>query len=646
MKNRNTEPPVKYIVFDLDKTVIFTSEKTSMETFSKSHILGDSFFFPVQDSLYMLELELDQGKGKHIHMEGGMRYNTTDSVEHMFGCVRPHARDFLRFCFEHFDAVIVWTAGIASYAVAICEALFKGLPKPHVIWSRGHCVLQTSSMTRISKDLIKSGDGIYPYIGRDHPEYDNIADMASVPDKESDIITVNAKPLDFMAKFLSDNAELFDNKEMFRGAKADNFMIVEDNYQSFIIKDTHRAFFIPAYEDPRPNMNSNPDDNKLGTPGYSPFKNNKQRSVFETEQEYHDFIASCSDLPVSVDYINEFITKKFKYIRDKDKQKADTEEAPYSTSALTYPVHPSVDKCLYYRLSFNWLLRDDQTLPRLRDMLKRNPNKSARFLSNAWNKEQSSLHTVKEELVIKEPKCSDISSSIEEIHGDGNLVIVGNNNTIIMRAPKMEVQNNDNDDVPVESLNLDDKIATRIIERTKKSLVFEVRGIDETVATTLKGIMTSRIPTVAIDRVIIFHNTSMVSNERLAQILGLIPLDISPQTQEQYRFSLRVSNQSDEIAVITSADLVCESDLSIRPLYEDIILANLKKGQSISLECTTRISTGAEHAKFSPVSPASYRQTGTNQFIFSVESESTYAAEDIVRTAYRMFSEGENIVSA
>jgi len=423
---------------------------------------------------------------------------------------------------------------------------------------------------------------------------------------------------------------------MFRGAKADNFMIVEDNYQSFIIKDTHRAFFIPAYEDPRPNMNSNPDDNKLGTPGYSPFKNNKQRSVFETEQEYHDFIASCSDLPVSVDYINEFITKKFKYIRDKDKQKADTEEAPYSTSALTYPVHPSVDKCLYYRLSFNWLLRDDQTLPRLRDMLKRNPNKSARFLSNAWNKEQSSLHIVKEEIVIKEPtyEAKDVVPQNNE-----------DDTAIIMRAPKMEVQNNDNDE-PVESLNLDDKIATRIIERTKKSLVFEVRGIDETVATTLKGIMTSRIPTVAIDRVIIFHNTSMVSNERLAQILGLIPLDISPQNQEQYRFSLRVSNQGDEIAVITSADLVCESDLSIRPLYEDIILANLKRGQSISLECTTRISTGAEHAKFSPVSPASYRQTGANQFIFSVESESTYAAEDIVRTAYRIFSEGENLVSA
>lgn len=388
MKETKHSTPVKYIVFDLDKTVIFTFERTSMETFAKSHILGDSFFFPAQDSLYMLELELDQGKGKHVHTLGGMRYNSTDSVEHMFGCVRPHARDFLRFCFQHFDAVIVWTAGIAGYALAICEALFKGLPKPHVIWSRGHCILQTSSMTQISRDLIRDGEDIYPYIGKSHPEYDTIADMASVPDKESDIITVNAKPLEFMAKFLSDNADLFDNKELFKDATADNFMIVEDNYQSFIIKDTHRAFFIPAFEDPRPNVNSNPEENKLGTPGYSPFKNNRQRSVFETEQEYHDFMAACTDLNVEQEYINDYITNKFKYVRDKDKQKPDTDEAPYMTKSLTYSVHPNVDRCLYYRLSFYWLLRNDPTLINLQEMLEKHPGATAKFLSNAWNKIQ------------------------------------------------------------------------------------------------------------------------------------------------------------------------------------------------------------------------------------------------------------------
>jgi hypothetical protein len=388
MKEGKQQTPVKYIVFDLDKTVIFTFERTSMETFAKSHIMGDSFFFPVQESLYLLELELDQGKGKHIHTTGGMRYNSTDSVEHMFGCVRPHARDFLRFCFQHFDAVIVWTAGIAGYALAICEALFKGLPKPHVIWSRGHCILQTSSMTQISKDLVSSGDGIYPYISESHPEYPTIAEMASVPDKESDIITVNAKPLEFMAKFLSNNADLFDNKELFKDATVDNFMIVEDNYQSFIIKDTHRAFFIPAFEDPRPNVNSSPEENKLGTPGYSPFKNSRQRSVFETEQEYHDFMASCTDLGVDQEYINDFITNKLKYVRDKDKQKPDTDEAPYLTKSLTYAVHPNVDRCLYYRLSFYWLLRSDPTLQNLQTLLEKHSGASAKFLSNAWNKVQ------------------------------------------------------------------------------------------------------------------------------------------------------------------------------------------------------------------------------------------------------------------
>lgn len=636
MKENKTTPPVRYIVFDLDKTVIFTFERTSMETFAKSRILGDSFFFPVQDSLYMLELELDQDKGKHIHLEGGMRYNTTDSVEHMFGCVRPHAREFLKFCFQHFDAVIVWTAGIASYAIAICEALFKGMPKPHVIWSRGHCILQTSSMARISKDLIKEGQGIYPYIGREHPEYDNIADMASVPEKESDIITVNAKPLEFMARFLSDNADLFDNKELFKGAKADNFMIVEDNYQSFIIKDTHRAFFIPAYEDPRPNSKSNPDENKLGTPGYSPFKNNKQRSVFETEQEYHDFIAGCLDLPVDADYINEYITERFKYIRDKDKQLPDTDEAPYSTNNLTYPIHKNVDECLHYRLSFNWLLRDDQTLPRLRDMLERNPNKTAKFLSNEWNRLQGEAATNEPEYIPEPIVDTPQIEKIDEVSQETE--------PVILRAPANEEPSVEKKSEPVYLQLDDDKIQTKVLELTDKSLVFEISNIDETAAKSLKAIMTSRIPTVAIDRVTIFKNTSLVSNERLAQILGLIPLDISPDVvQEPYKFILNVENSSQDIIVITSADLVCETDSEAKPLYDDIVLARLTPKQAISLECTTRISTGEEHGKFSPVSPASYRQTGENKFVFSVESESTYSVSHIVQTAYKIYRDGLSV---
>ena len=44
-----------------------------------------------------------------------------------------------------------------------------------------------------------------------------------------------------------------------------------------------------------------------------------------------------------------------------------------------------------------------------------------------------------------------------------------------------------------------------------------------------------------------------------------------------------------------------------RPVHDDIVLAKLRPGQHISLECHAVRGTGKEHAKFSPVCTAHYR---------------------------------------
>jgi len=45
----------------------------------------------------------------------------------------------------------------------------------------------------------------------------------------------------------------------------------------------------------------------------------------------------------------------------------------------------------------------------------------------------------------------------------------------------------------------------------------------------------------------------------------------------------------------------------VRPAFEDILLAKLRPGQSIKLECHCQKGLGQDHAKFSPVCTASYR---------------------------------------
>ena len=45
----------------------------------------------------------------------------------------------------------------------------------------------------------------------------------------------------------------------------------------------------------------------------------------------------------------------------------------------------------------------------------------------------------------------------------------------------------------------------------------------------------------------------------------------------------------------------------VRPVHDDILLAKLRPGQSLCLEAHGRKGIGKDHAKFSPVSTASYR---------------------------------------
>ena len=67
-----------------------------------------------------------------------------------------------------------------------------------------------------------------------------------------------------------------------------------------------------------------------------------------------------------------------------------------------------------------------------------------------------------------------------------------------------------------------------------------------------------------------------------------------------YSGSLQWIPQGDQASIFTG-------DKAIRPIHDDIILAKLKPGQSIQLECFAVKGIGRDHAKWSPVCTASYR---------------------------------------
>lgn len=60
----------------------------------------------------------------------------SDGYYLVFG--RPYIRHFLRFCFEKFKTVSVWTAGTRSYAEQVVEQLFE--KQPRLLWTRKDCM--------------------------------------------------------------------------------------------------------------------------------------------------------------------------------------------------------------------------------------------------------------------------------------------------------------------------------------------------------------------------------------------------------------------------------------------------------------------------------------------------------------------------
>jgi DNA-directed RNA polymerases I and III subunit RPAC1 len=173
-------------------------------------------------------------------------------------------------------------------------------------------------------------------------------------------------------------------------------------------------------------------------------------------------------------------------------------------------------------------------------------------------------------------------------------------------------------------------------------------GVDAPVANALRRILLSEVPSVAIEAVYIMQNTSIIQDEVLSHRLGLVPLRVDPRQMEAvtpgdeptdlntvvYKMSVRGTAEAsrytkEEVAALEassddaegrytkvySRDLVWQPQGGQEerfkgradPVHGDILLAKLAPGQSIELEAHAVKSVGKDHAKFSPVSTASYR---------------------------------------
>ncbi|CAB1450247.1 unnamed protein product [Pleuronectes platessa] len=200
-----------------------------------------------------------------------------------------------------------------------------------------------------------------------------------------------------------------------------------------------------------------------------------------------------------------------------------------------------------------------------------------------------------------------------------------------------------------------------VVHLDENSMEFDMVGIDAAIANAFRRILLAEVPTMAIEKVFMYNNTSIVQDEVLAHRLGLIPIKADPrlfeyrntgeetseeegseidtiQMQLKIKCSInpRASKDSSDprelylnhmvysrdikwVPIGNQADVFADS--SIGPVHEDILIAQLRPGQELDIIMHCVKGTGKDHAKFSPVATASYRLLPEITLLELVEGE-------------------------
>ncbi|KAF9053420.1 DNA-directed RNA polymerase [Panaeolus papilionaceus] len=186
-------------------------------------------------------------------------------------------------------------------------------------------------------------------------------------------------------------------------------------------------------------------------------------------------------------------------------------------------------------------------------------------------------------------------------------------------------------------------LTVKVQRLSQRSIDFDIAGVDAAIANAFRRIMIAEVPTICVENVYVWDNTSVIVDEVLAHRIGLVPLNVDPSLIAMK--SGPHDTPTDRNTIIFKIDITCSRNPSApkgstepRELYinsellsshlewapageqdevfagnppaptnPNIVLAKLRPGQAINMELHAVKGVGKDHAKFSPVATASYR---------------------------------------
>lgn len=189
---------------------------------------------------------------------------------------------------------------------------------------------------------------------------------------------------------------------------------------------------------------------------------------------------------------------------------------------------------------------------------------------------------------------------------------------------------------PESSANASPSGRIEIISMDPLEMELDFIGYDISIINAYRRITLAEVATMAIEKVYMYNNTSIVQDEVLAHRLGLVPLKVDPrffefrnkdetewgaQDSVKYELKVRCTKNQEASASETNLDVlfvnrkVLSSSLkwvplgnqpdifqeaSMQPLHQDVLLAKMNSGHEINLEAYAVKGIGSDHAKFQP----------------------------------------------
>ena len=122
---------------------------------------------------------------------------------------------------------------------------------------------------------------------------------------------------------------------------------------------------------------------------------------------------------------------------------------------------------------------------------------------------------------------------------------------------------------------------------------FLISGIDTAMINSLRRTIMSSVPTLAIEKVSIYENSSAMPDEMLGHRLGMLP--ITTEKKSPKGESLKLVLEKEGPCTVYSKDIK-STDPKLEIADKKVPLVKLKKGQKIMIEMEAVMGTGKEHA--------------------------------------------------